>query len=385
MIATISEPWPSRAPHPRRAAARLGRERPAAAPPAPDASASGFEALCAGCRPQLEAAARGLTGNPHDAADLVQEALVRAYRGFNTFQAGTNFQGWVLHILRNVHINEYRKRRGTEVMSWDDLAERNRAHGADAVCDPRGEPEQVVLGNVPDDEVGAALAGLSPDFRKVMELADVHDLSYPEIARHLNVPIGTVRSRLSRAREQMRHKLAGYAVRHGYLRRDELAADTNKEWDTGSSADATSRPEHSAAEAGSRTPVAVAGDLGGQTLTPGVFQSALSLSISAGDLILDARGDPRAAFVFRTASRLTVGAGCRVVLRGGAQAANVHWLVGGSAVLESGCLVRGSIAAAGSITLRPGAMLDGTAALEGGTGRPPAGTSRLSTLCTARP
>jgi len=107
--------------------------------------------------------------------------------------------------------------------------------------------------------------------------------------------------------------------------------------------------------------VTVAGNLGGQTLTPGLYKSTSSLEISSGDLTLDAQGDANAAFIFQMASTLTTTAGRQVILSGGAKAANVFWQVGSSATLGTTSVFKGNILAAQSITLSTGGTLDGRA------------------------
>ena len=107
--------------------------------------------------------------------------------------------------------------------------------------------------------------------------------------------------------------------------------------------------------------VTVAGNLGGQTLTPGLYKSTSSLAISSGDLTLDARGNVNAVFIFQMASTLTTTAGRQVILSGGAKAANVFWQVGSSATLGTTSVFKGNILAAQAITLTTGATLDGRA------------------------
>jgi hypothetical protein len=107
--------------------------------------------------------------------------------------------------------------------------------------------------------------------------------------------------------------------------------------------------------------VTVAGNLGGQTLTPGLYKSTSSLEISSGDLTLDAQGSPNAVFIFQMASTLTTTAGRQVILSGGAKAANIFWQVGSSATLGTTSVFKGNILADQSITLTTGATLDGRA------------------------
>ena len=108
-------------------------------------------------------------------------------------------------------------------------------------------------------------------------------------------------------------------------------------------------------------PVTVAGNLGGQTLTPGLYKSTSSLAISSGNLTLDAQGDANAVFIFQMASTLTTTAGLQVILAGGAQASNIFWQVGSSATLGTNSVFKGTIMADQSITLTTGATLDGRA------------------------
>jgi len=109
------------------------------------------------------------------------------------------------------------------------------------------------------------------------------------------------------------------------------------------------------------TPVTVAGNLGGLTLPPGLYKSTSSLSISSGDLTLDAQGDPNAVFIFQMASTLTTTSGRAVVLSGGAKSSNVFWQVGSSATLGTTSTFKGTIMADQSITLNTGATLNGRA------------------------
>ena len=131
--------------------------------------------------------------------------------------------------------------------------------------------------------------------------------------------------------------------------------------------------------------VTVAGNLGGQTLAPGLYTSTSSLEISSGDLTLDALGDPNAVWIFQMASTLTTTAGRQVILSGGAQAANIFWQVGSSATIGTTSVFKGNILAYTAITMNTGATLDGRAlarngavALDGNTITVP---THSSTLC----
>jgi hypothetical protein len=108
-------------------------------------------------------------------------------------------------------------------------------------------------------------------------------------------------------------------------------------------------------------PVTVSGNIGGQTLTPGLYKSTSTLAISSGDLTLDAQGDANAVFIFQIASALTTTSGRQVILSGGAMASNIFWQVGTSATLGTTSVFKGNILADQSITLETGATLDGRA------------------------
>jgi len=112
--------------------------------------------------------------------------------------------------------------------------------------------------------------------------------------------------------------------------------------------------------------VLVAGNLGGQTLAPGLYTSTTSLEISSGDLTLDALGDPNAVWIFQMASTLTTTAGRQVILSGGAQAANIFWQVGSSATIGTTSVFKGNILAYTAITMNTGATLDGRALARNG-------------------
>src|SRR5439155_4368927 len=112
--------------------------------------------------------------------------------------------------------------------------------------------------------------------------------------------------------------------------------------------------------------VTVAGDLGGQTLTPGLYKSTSSLAISSGDLTLDAQGDANAVFIFQMASTLTTASGRQLFLSGGAKAVNIFWQVGSSATLGTGSVLKGNILALTSIALQTGATLEGRALARNG-------------------
>lgn len=168
--------------------------------------------------PQIDALyafAFHLTFNDSDAEDLVQEAYMRAYRAIASFQSGTNAKAWLFQILKNVFINLYRKR--SKLPAHVDYEEvtlvQREDEGAKAGYDDlRSELFDKMMG----DEVTIAIDALPVDFREVILLCDVEGFSYEEIAAILDIPIGTVRSRLFRARNLLKEKLSAYALAQGY-------------------------------------------------------------------------------------------------------------------------------------------------------------------------
>jgi RNA polymerase sigma-70 factor (ECF subfamily) len=156
-----------------------------------------------------------LTRNPTDADDLVQDAVLKAYRGFDTYTPGTNAKGWLLTILRNAFINEYRRRtRRPETMDLD-TAEAVGALPQEEVEDPQAR----FFDQIVDDEVLRAIDELPEVFREALVLSDVEGLDYREVARVLDIPVGTVKSRLFRGRRMLKARLYRYAVDMGYIRK----------------------------------------------------------------------------------------------------------------------------------------------------------------------
>ena len=170
-----------------------------------------FERLARRYQRDIFSAALRLTGNYADAEDLAQEAFLKAYVAFDQFQLGTNFRAWLLRILTNTHINRYRRsRRSPDTIAWEDYtAQGERQVAAEGSSEVR--PEQEILAYVPDEVVGPALHELPEEFREAVILSDIHELSYKEIAQALNIPLGTVRSRIFRGRKLLRAALAEYA------------------------------------------------------------------------------------------------------------------------------------------------------------------------------
>lgn len=146
--------------------------------------------------------ALSVTHNRADAEDLVQESLLRAYRALDSFD-GRHARAWLLTIVRNTNVNMHRRQRPDLVEDWDLLRRSRPAFGAAL----QESPEKTVMDGILDERLAEAVAELDPKFRAVLMLVDVHDLSYAEAAATLGVPIGTVMSRLSRARDRLRRRL----------------------------------------------------------------------------------------------------------------------------------------------------------------------------------
>ena len=168
--------------------------------------------------PSLYGAALRMTRNPADAEDLLQETTLRAYRGFASFQEGTNLKAWLYRILTNSFINTYRKkqREPKTVEGPEDLDEWflfDRL-GAQSVA---RSAEEDVLANIPDAAVKEALESIPENFRMAVLLADVEGFSYKEIAEITDVPIGTVMSRLHRGRKALEKALYAVAKERGLV------------------------------------------------------------------------------------------------------------------------------------------------------------------------
>ena len=168
----------------------------------------------------LYSAALRMTRNPADAEDLVQETYLRAYRAFESFKEGTNLKAWLYRILTNTFINQYRaaKRRPEQVDLDDveDLYLYRRLGGLEAASAGRSAEEEV-LDSFTDDEVKRALESLPDNFRMAVLLADVEGFSYKEIAEIMEVPIGTVMSRLHRGRRALQKALYEFGMQRGLV------------------------------------------------------------------------------------------------------------------------------------------------------------------------
>ena len=168
--------------------------------------------------PGLYRAALRLTRNPSDAEDLVQEAYLRAYRGFHQFEPGTNLKAWLYRILTNSFINSYRKKQREPQTVPDEEVEDWYLYNRLAREAPDSSAEAVVLESMPDEDVRAALEALPEQYRAAVLLADVEGFSYKEIAEILEIPIGTVMSRLHRGRKALEKALWEKVRERGLVR-----------------------------------------------------------------------------------------------------------------------------------------------------------------------
>jgi RNA polymerase sigma-70 factor (ECF subfamily) len=156
-----------------------------------------------------------LTGNEEDSNDLVQDTFLKAFRFIESYQIGTNAKAWLFKILKNSFINEYRRKvRSPNEVDYEDFVTYHEGDDAASVgkLDLRDDVFKGLIG----DEVTRALNELDIDFRTVILLCDVEGFSYEEIAKIIDIPVGTVRSRLHRARNLLKEKLRGYAKQMGY-------------------------------------------------------------------------------------------------------------------------------------------------------------------------
>jgi RNA polymerase sigma-70 factor (ECF subfamily) len=176
--------------------------------------------------PSLYSAALRMTRNPSDAEDLVQETYLKAYRGFGSFEQGTNLKAWLYRILTNTFINRYRaaKRRPdeTELDDVEDFYLYRRLGGLEEARAGRSAEDEL-MDLFSEAEVKAAVDALPEQFRMAVLLADVEGFSYKEIASILDIPIGTVMSRLHRGRKNLQKALYEFATSSRLITEDEPA------------------------------------------------------------------------------------------------------------------------------------------------------------------
>jgi RNA polymerase sigma-70 factor (ECF subfamily) len=176
-----------------------------------------FEALALEHFDALYNTAVRLTRNPSEAQDLVQETFLKAFRFYHRFEPGTNIKAWLFTILRNTYINVYRKAARQQQVDFDQIAPFYADTADPLVWEDRSTVEDM-LRHLVQDDVKRALEALPDDYRMVVLLADLEDLSYKEIAEIVGCPVGTVMSRLFRGRRLLRKSLAEFAKKSGYVK-----------------------------------------------------------------------------------------------------------------------------------------------------------------------
>ncbi|MBN1917841.1 MAG: sigma-70 family RNA polymerase sigma factor [Verrucomicrobia bacterium] len=163
-----------------------------------------------------------MTHNAADAQDLVQDTFVKAYRFFDKYKAGTNCKAWLFRIMKNTFINSFRKRSRQPVrVDFNDVEPILKAKQPVDEHADRSLPVMHRFDEVVDDDIKRALDQLPFEFRMATVLCDIEGLSYQEIAEIMDCPIGTVRSRLSRARRFLQRRLNGFAVEHGIIKSED--------------------------------------------------------------------------------------------------------------------------------------------------------------------
>lgn len=171
-----------------------------------------FERAARDVFPNVFSTALRLTRDREQAEDLTQEALVRAYEAYDRFD-GRNFKAWMLRIVTNLYINRYRSdQRAPGLDSLEATA------AADYIPAPGGDPSSQLFDGLMSEQVEEALKSLPDEYRVSVLLCDVEGMTYEEIASALDVPIGTVRSRIARGRAMLRNKLTEFAKAEGYVK-----------------------------------------------------------------------------------------------------------------------------------------------------------------------
>lgn len=155
--------------------------------------------------------ALGFTAEPAQAEDWVQDALVKAYNGWHSYETGTNARGWLLTILRNTIVSDHRRRGRVSTVDMSELERYWHGDGEDL------DPEGPVVQSMVRARVRAVIGRLPVHYREAVILSDIEGLSYGEIAEVAGVPIGTVKSRIYRGRQILQEELYPYALRMGYV------------------------------------------------------------------------------------------------------------------------------------------------------------------------
>ncbi|HMN50346.1 MAG TPA: sigma-70 family RNA polymerase sigma factor [Ignavibacteriaceae bacterium] len=165
-----------------------------------------------------------MTGDSDDASDLIQETYLKAFRFWDKFEKGTNCKAWLFRIMKNTYINTYRKEtKEPDKVDYEDIE--NFYENIKPSSTDSAHLEKDIYDNLLDDELSGAISSLPEDFRTVVILCDIEGYTYDEIAEFIDCPVGTVRSRLHRARKMLFTKLHKYAADKGYVTKDENESD----------------------------------------------------------------------------------------------------------------------------------------------------------------
>lgn len=171
---------------------------------------------------EMYGAALRMTKNPTSAEDLAADTFAKAWKSYHQFERGTNMRAWLYRILTNTYINEYRKkvRQGNPVNldqyeTPDEFYLYNKLQ--QSVDDKEQDPAEAVLAKFAENDIVSAMDSLPAGYREVVILSDLQGLSYDDIAKSLDIPLGTVRSRLNRGRRQLQKALWEEAIRSGYI------------------------------------------------------------------------------------------------------------------------------------------------------------------------
>ncbi len=168
-----------------------------------------------------------ITGDSDDADDLVQETLLKAFRFFDKFEKGTNSKAWLFRILKNSYINEYRRQvKEPNKVDYEDV--QNFYENIKATDVKTQHYEEDAFNNLLDDNISNAITKLPEDFRTVIILSDIEGYTYEEIADFVDCPVGTVRSRLHRARKMLYAQLYEYAEGKGYVEKKKKKEPSSK-------------------------------------------------------------------------------------------------------------------------------------------------------------
>ncbi|MGV3208447.1 sigma-70 family RNA polymerase sigma factor [Corynebacterium sp. 11266D000AW] len=189
--------------------------------------AASFEEQAMPLLDQLYGGAMRMTRNPQDAEDLIQETYLKAYKNFDSFKQGTNLKAWLYRIMTNTYINSYRKaqRRPTQ-SSADELTDFQLYTTSGHDSTGLESAEVAALKAMPDTTISEAMNDLPEDYRMVVYYSDVVGLAYKEVAEVMDIPLGTVMSRLHRGRKLLRKALKDVAREHGIgLNHPDMEAD----------------------------------------------------------------------------------------------------------------------------------------------------------------